>query len=93
MTSSRKGCFNHDDAFCYIFCNICGKYTLKEHRKTISDFVKKAYFGYFGACLGDQNENGVLVVVCKIFIKRLEQRSNLKSGSLKFGVPMVFRNQ
>ncbi|KAF2879376.1 hypothetical protein ILUMI_26789 [Ignelater luminosus] len=52
MSSSRRSCVNHPDVFCYI----CGEYTLKERRKTVGDFVKKAYLGYFRVRLGDLDQ-------------------------------------
>jgi hypothetical protein len=62
MSSSRRSCVNHPDVFCYI----CGEYTLKENRKTVSDFVKRAYLGYFGVRLGDQDKIWALHQVCKL---------------------------
>lgn len=87
MASSRRSCANHPDVFCYI----CGEYTLKEHRKTISDFVKRAYLGYFGVKLGDQDKTWAPHVMCKTCLEHLRQWSNGKRRSLKFGVPMVWR--
>ena len=53
MAISRRSCVNHPNVFCYI----CGKFTLKSSRKPISDFVKRAYLGYFGVKLGDQDKH------------------------------------
>ena len=38
--SSRRRCLNDVNAFCYI----CGEYTFELNRKTITDFLKQAYF-------------------------------------------------
>ena len=43
VTSSRRRCLNEPNVFCYI----CGEYTLQHNKKTISDFVKRAYLAYF----------------------------------------------
>jgi len=69
---------------------VCGEYTLKENRKTISDFVKRVYFGYFGVGLGDQDKIWAPHIVCKTCTEHLRQWSNGKR-SLKFGIPMVWR--
>ena len=37
--SSRRSCKNDPDMFCYA----CGKFTLRQHRKSISEFVVKAF--------------------------------------------------
>lgn len=87
MSSSKRSCVNHPDVFCYI----CGEYTLKENRKNISDFVKKAYVGYFGVRLGDQDKTWAPHQVCKTCTEHLRQWTNGKRRSLKFGVPMVWR--
>lgn len=50
MASSQISYIDHPDVFCYV----CDEYTLKENRKIISDFVKRAYLWYFGVRLSDQ---------------------------------------
>lgn len=46
--TSRRRCVNHPDVFCYV----CGKYTLKESKRGISDFVKISCLTCFGVNLG-----------------------------------------
>jgi len=87
MSSSRRSCVHHPDIFCYI----CGEYTLLENRKTISDFVKRAYHAYFGVKLGDQDKTWAPHIVCKTCTEHLRQWTTGKRKSLKFGVPMVWR--
>ena len=48
-----------------MFCYICGDYIVKEPRKPITDFVKKAYFAYFGVRLGDQDKSWAPHIVCR----------------------------
>ncbi|KAI6655945.1 hypothetical protein LOD99_1679 [Oopsacas minuta] len=55
MASSGRKCSNDPNTFCYI----CGEYTLKDQRRSISDFVRKAYFAYFEVKLGDQNSSSI----------------------------------
>lgn len=87
MSSSRKGCFNSPDEFCYI----CGEYTLQEQRKNITDFVKQAYLAYFGIKLGDQDKHWAPHKVCKRCVESLRLWTNGKRRGLNFGVPMVWR--
>jgi len=38
MNSKRRKCYNDPNCFCYI----CSDYTIKEQRKPITDFMKRA---------------------------------------------------
>lgn len=87
MSSSRRSCINHSDVFCYI----CGEYTFKENRKSVTDFIKRAYHGYFGIRLGDQEKSWAPHIVCKTCTEHLRQWTTGKRKSLKFGIPMVWR--
>jgi len=84
-TSSRRRCLNEPNVFCYI----CGEYTLQHNRKTISDFVKRAYLAYFKAMLGDQDKPWATYIVCKPFVEHLRQLTNKSRKSLRFAIPMV----
>ena len=42
MTS--RSCKNYPDCFCYI----CGEYKTADNRQSLKDFVRKAYYVYFG---------------------------------------------
>ena len=68
-TSSGRSCVNDPDVFCYI----CGKCTLENNRKLITDFVKQAYLAYFKVKLGDQDKSWVPHIVCKTCIEHLRQ--------------------
>ena len=57
MTS--RSCENRPDYFCYI----CGEYKTVDKRKSITDFVRKAYDAYFGIKLGDQDKPWALLVL------------------------------
>ncbi|XP_061480792.1 uncharacterized protein LOC133383677 [Rhineura floridana] len=87
MSSSRRGCLNNPNAFCYI----CGEYTLQKQRKNITDFVKQAYLAYFGVKLGDQDKSWAPHKVCKTCVECLRQWKNGERKRLNFGVPMVWR--
>lgn len=85
MSSSRGSSVNH-----LVFSYICGEYTLKEDRTTVSDFVKRAYLGYFGVRFGDQDKIWAPHQVCKTCAEHLQQWTTRKSKSLKFDVPMFW---
>ena len=84
---TRKRCVNDPGVFCYI----CGKYTLEHNQKAISDFVKQAYLAYVKLKLGDQDKSWAPHTVCKTCIEHLRQWANHKRKSLKFAIPMVWR--
>ena len=86
-TSSRRRCSNEPNVFCYI----CGEYTLKHNRKTISDFVKSAYLAYFKVMLGDQDKPWAPHIVCKPCVELLRQWTNKSRKGLRFAIPMVWR--
>ena len=88
MSSSvRRQCSNSPDSFCYI----CGEYTTKSQRKNITEFVKQVYLAYFKVKLGGQDEPWAPHKVCKTCVEALRLWKNGKKRSLKFGVPMVWR--
>ena len=43
MSSSRRRCKYDPDAFCYM----CSEYMMKEQKRNINYFVKRAYKAYF----------------------------------------------
>ena len=50
---SSRTCKYSPDSFCYI----CGEYMLKNQSCNISEFIKKAYNGYFKMKIGDQDKS------------------------------------
>ena len=89
MSCLRRSCCNDPDSFCYI----CGEYILKEHKRSITDFVRKVYRAYFGVKLGDQDNPWAPHVVCKSCVEHLRMWTKGKTKSFRFGVPMVWREQ
>ena len=87
MMSTRKSCRNRPDIFCYI----CGEYTLVPYRNPVTTFIKQSYHAYFGMTLGDQDKAWASHMVCKSCTECLRQWSKGKKISLKFGIPMVWR--
>jgi len=86
-TSSRRRCLNEPNVFCYI----CGEHTLQHNKKTISDFVKLAYLAYFKVMVVDQNKPWAPHIVCKPCVEHLRQWTNKSRESLRFAIPMVWR--
>ena len=64
MTS--RSCKKYPDCFCYI----CGEYETVDNRKSITAFVRKAYYAYFGIKLADQDKPWAPHVVCKTCVER-----------------------
>ena len=87
MMSTRKSCRNRPDVFCYI----CGEYTLVPYRNPITTFIKQTCHTYFGMKLGDQDKAWAPHMVCKSCTECLRQWSKGKKTSLKFGIPMLWR--
>jgi len=84
--ASRR-CVTSPDNFCYI----CGNLTIKKQQRKISTNVVNLYFAYFGTKLGDQDKNWAPHTVCSICLEELRQWSNGKKQSLRFGIPMIWR--
>ncbi|GBM44181.1 hypothetical protein AVEN_257120-1 [Araneus ventricosus] len=55
------------------------------------DFLKKLYFAYFGVNLGDQNKSWAPHIVYCICVEELKQWLSGKQKSLRFGIPMIWR--
>lgn len=89
MSSKRRHCHNDPDIFCYI----CGEYMPKSHRFYVRDFTRRAYHAYFGMQLGDQDKAWAPHKVCKHCTETLRLWTQGKVKSMKFGVPMVWREQ
>ena len=84
---ASRSCKNHSDCFCYI----CGKYKTIDNKNSITDFVRKAYFAYFGIKLRDQDQQWAPHVVCKTCVERLRLWTSGTRQSMGFGIPMVWR--
>ncbi len=87
LASARRSCRNNPDVFCYI----CGEYTLSVDRKNITRFVKHAYQAYFEVKLGDQDKSWAPHTVRKTCVEYLRRWTKGAKTSLKFGIPMVWR--
>ena len=49
----NRNCKNNPNMFCYV----CGEFTTRRQRKTITLFLRNAYQVYFGCPLGDQDKS------------------------------------
>ena len=85
--STRIPCRNRPD----IFCSICDEYTLVPHRSRVTTFIEQTFHPYFGMKLGDQDKVWASHMVCKSCTECLRQWRKGKKTSLKFGIPMVWR--
>jgi hypothetical protein len=79
---------NSPDSFCYV----CGEYTFKSDRQSVTPLVKKAFELYFGCTLTDQDKKWASHVCCTNCASRLRGcLKNKRKVSLPFAVPMVWR--
>ena len=59
----------------------------------ITVFVKQTYYSYFKLKLGDQDKSWAPHTVCKTCIETLRSWTQQKKVQMKFGIPMVWREQ
>ena len=74
----HRGCKNNPNTFCYV----CGRFV----RRNITEFVRKAYYAYFGIKLGDQDKPWAQHTVCRTCIEQLRQWVNGKRTALPLGI-------
>lgn len=87
MSASRNICQNNADNF----CNICGEYTFKNCRLSVSAFIKQVYFDYFGFPLDTRDKYWIPHMVCKICVESLRLWANKKRPHFKYQTPMMWR--
>ena len=64
---------------------------MAKYRFSVRDFTKRVYEAYFGIKLGDEDKSWALHKVCKHCTKTLHFWIQGKISSMRFGVPMVWR--
>ena len=67
------------------------EYMLAKYRFNVRDFTKRAYKAYFGIKLGDQDKSRAPYKVCKQCTETLPRWTQGKATSMRFGVPMLWR--
>ena len=86
MASRCRSCKNHPDWFCYI----CGKFKITNERNRVTEFIQKAYYGYFCVKL-DQDKKWAPHIVCKACVEHLRQWTQGSRKAVTFGIPMIWR--
>ena len=89
ISSSQRKCKLDPNVFCYI----CSSFTVSKQRQGITDFVKKSYLAYFGVKAGNQNKNWATHQVCRTCVENLRQWTKQIRKTIRFAVPMVWREQ
>ena len=84
---SRK-CVNNPNLFCYV----CGEFTPKSQRNTITPLVKKAYELYFGSKV-DEGKSWAPGKCCCNCSRSLRGWLNGTHKSMPFGNPVIWREQ
>ena len=79
-------CKDNPERFCYISGNV----VLPNRQAKIIDFMKKAYYYWFGIKLGDQYKPLAPNVCCKICLENLRYWRNGKRKRMPFPIPIVW---
>ena len=88
LSSSKHGCINHPDNFCYV----CGEYTPPAHRVKLNSRIRYAYKHYFACQIGDQDKQWAHIC-CNCCRTSLLFWLEGKRKQMPFAVPMVWREQ
>ena len=64
---------------------------MQSNRRGISEIVKRAYLAYCKVLLGDKDKAWAPYIVCKKCVEHLRQWTKKERKSLRFGIPMVWR--
>ena len=70
VLSSKRGCINHPDNFCYV----CGEYTPPAHRVKVNSRIRYAYKHYFACQVDDQDKK-----ICSTYLYLLQSLQNKSS--------------
>ena len=89
LSSSKRGCINHPDNFCYV----CGEYTPPAHRVKLNSRIRHAYKHYFACQVGDQDKKWAPHICCNRCRTSLLFWLDGKRKQMPFAVPMVWREQ
>ena len=84
ITMPRK-CKNNPDLFCYV----CGSFTIKAQRRSITLDLKKINKLYFGCRLGDQDKQWAPHQICTSCSSGLQNWLNKRTSAMPFAIPMI----
>lgn len=82
-----RKCVNMPNKFCYI----CGEVTFANQKRSMTQMIKTAYHHYFGVKVGDQDKPWAPHICCITCNVTLREWLNKKGRSMRFAVPMVWR--
>ena len=82
-----RDCKNHPDTFCYV----CGSFTPKSQKRSITKDIGKIYGTYFGCPLGDQDKVWAPHIICTACSNGLRDWLNRRKTSMPFAIPMIWR--
>lgn len=86
MEVKKRGCTNSVNSFCYV----CGKFTPKSQKRTITDRIKNIYRDYFGCVVNNENKPWIPTIVCLSCTTNLYQWGQGKIKSMPFAKPMLW---
>jgi len=82
-----RDCRNHPDSFYYV----CGEFTPKSQKRTITLNIRKIYGAYFGCPLGDRDKTWAPHAICSACSNGLRDWLNKRKISMPFAIPMIWR--
>ena len=89
LTVIARQCKTNPNKFCYIR----GELTFAKEKHSITSHIKKMYMSYFDCYFGDQDKSWAPHVCCLTCVKTLPAWYAGKNVYMKFGVPMIWREQ
>lgn len=89
VSEMSRRCRNSSDTFCYI----CGEFTLKSQKRSMTAIIKKGYELYFGCKIGDQDKVWAPHICCSSCATSLRAWLAGKRPSMPFAIPMIWREQ
>ena len=88
LSSSKCGCINHPDNFCYV----CGEYT-PAHCVKLNSRIRYAYKHYFACQVDDQDKKWAPHICCNCSRTSLLFWLDGKQKQMSFAVPMVWHEK
>jgi len=89
LTMTSRQFKNDPNRFCYI----CGKLTSAKEKRSITSHTKKLYKAHFDCDIAGKDKSWAPRVCCLTCVKTLSTVYARKNVHLKFGMPMIWREQ
>ena len=74
-----------------LFSYVCGSFTIKAQRRSITPDLKQIYKLYFGCPSGDQDKQRAPYQICTSCSSGLQNWLNKRTSAMPFAIPMIWR--